>query len=230
MNILKQIVIAGTHYPLIADDVSLDIKRPAKGIFTVQADKKLTGIVSFAIGYNSQQLTQWFLGYIESSTALDKKQQRIVARELGGVLQHPQFLNLRHVTIKDILNTISDNTGLNFVVGEGDYSQTTIPYFYSMGNGFHCLDSLGKSFGIERYFWQQEASNNIFVGSWSDSHWSKKSLDLDNKWLSDFGVGERATLPALPQLRPGVYLKGLGCVDTIRLKEASMLLTWTKRL
>lgn len=105
---------------------------------------------------------------------------------------------LRHVTIKDILNAVSEKTGLHFVVGKGDYAKQVIPYFYSLGNGFHCLDSIGQSFGIDRFMWQQEASGNIFVGSWTDSHWHEKKLELDNRWLTEFGSGKRANIPAVP--------------------------------
>ena len=230
MNLIKKIWVNNELVSLVKDDTTLDIKRPGQAFFTVQADKPLKGMVSFELGYQADKLIPWFFGYIQESITLDAKQQRLVCREMGGMLQFPLFLNLRHVTIKDILNEVSKKTGLHFVIGKGDYAQKTIPFFYSMGTGLHCLDSIGQSFGIDRYFWQQEASGNIYVGSWTDSHWSQRRLDMDNKWLTEFGAGRRASIPVLPPLRPGVLLQGLGFIESIRLRESTMALTWTKKL
>lgn len=230
MNLIKELRVNGEYFELISDDPQLTIQRPGRAVFTVKSDKPLTGAVSFDIGYKANNLVQFFYGFIEESVTLDKKQQRIICREFGAILQFPLFLNLRHVTIKDILNAISEKTGLNFVVGNGDYSNQVIPYFYSKGDGYYCLDSIGQAFGIELFIWQQEASGNIYVGSWLDSHWREKSLGIDNQWFSNFGAGKRASVPAIPQLKPGAFLNGLGFIESVRLKDSTMALTWGKEL
>ncbi len=230
MILHKVLAIAGTEYPLISDDITLDIKRPGKAIFTVNADKPLKGLVSYEIGYNPNKLKQWFFGFVESSTTLDNKQQRIIARELTAVLQYPLFLNLRHVTIADVLAKITEKTEINFTLGKGDYSEQTTPFFYSMGNGYHCLDSIGPAFNIPRFIWQQEANATVYVGSWADSHWAKKPVPLDNEWLTNFAASQRADVPVMPPIRPGVQLRGLGYVNEVRLKGETMAIAWDKRL
>lgn len=226
MKLHKQLLIAGDDTHLISEDIALNSHRPGRAVFNVKSDEPLKGIVQFSLGYEAQKLTPWFLGYIESSTQLDKKQQTITCRELPATLEKKLFLNLRHQTLAQVLTAISAKTGLAFVVDDNDMNSLTLPFFYSTGSGYHCMDNLGSMFGIENYFWQQQANGQVFVGNWANSFWANKSPEIGQQWFNKFGAGPRAKIPAMPRLRPGVFLKSLGYINSIRLQGSHMALTW----
>ena len=46
----------------------------------------VSGIVALDVGFDPAHLQQFFLGYVENSFAIDKKQQRVFCRELNAVL------------------------------------------------------------------------------------------------------------------------------------------------
>ncbi|MFW5487380.1 MAG: hypothetical protein ACNI3A_02995 [Desulfovibrio sp.] len=100
----------------------------------------------------------------------------------------------------------NEKTGLFFVVPEQKYATRRVPCFQTLGNGYHGLDSLGAVFGIENYIWQQQADGAVFVGSWNDSRWASRPVEIAEKLFTRVDANGAKVLPAVPTLRPGVRL------------------------
>jgi len=228
MKLHKIITVAGREYPLISEDVRLNLMTPGRAVFTVEAGESLSGIVVFSLGFDPNDLNQFFLGYVESSTALDGKQQRLFCRELTATLNRPLPLSLRNVTLNGTLEKIAEDTGLEFVTPREQYSQAPAPAFYSMGGGYHCMDSLAQVFDIPQMIWQQQGNGQVYVGSWQHSYWANRPVEIETKWLTGFGNVNRARVPALPKLRPGVFFNEGNYITQVQLDGSHMLLTWNQ--
>ena len=71
MKLHKVLTIGGTPYPLIKDEVRLDIKSPGRATFTIQAGVPVKGLVMLDVGYNDGPLPRHFIGFVERSTAIN---------------------------------------------------------------------------------------------------------------------------------------------------------------
>lgn len=112
MKLHKVLTIGGTVYPLVKDDVRLDLKSPGRAVFTVKAEAEMKGLVTLDIGYNDSTLQRHFMGYVESCTTSNRTEQVVACRELAAVLAMPLPMNLRHVDMRAVLAEISKQTGL----------------------------------------------------------------------------------------------------------------------
>lgn len=134
-------------------------------------------------------------------------------------------LALRYVTLPEVLRAVSELTGLTFVTGQDPYTTVKAPAYYSAGTGYWALDGLGPVYQVPQFIWQQQGDGSVFVGSWAESFWSGRSLDLPAGWQKDHGVAGRAKIPCIPRLRPGVLLNG-SYLTKVGLKGNFMELTW----
>ncbi|CRM21570.1 hypothetical protein [Pseudomonas sp. 58 R 12] len=196
----------GTPYPLIKDEVRLDIKTPGRATFTIQADGPVKGLVTLDVGYNDNPLQRHFIGFVERSTAINSVQQILVCRELAVVLSQPMPLNLRHVDLQGVLAEVSDRTGLRFRVPDKAYAKVKAPFFYSLAAGYLAMDSLASVFSIPDFIWQQ-GNGEVFVGSWADSFFGIHSpLQLPVELFDGYQGNQSAMIAALPGLRPGATI------------------------
>ncbi len=225
----KVIRVSGKEFKLINEDVRLHLFNPGVATFTVQSEQKLSGIVHFSLGYDPDKLQRYFIGFIENSMALDGQQQQLFCRELSATLNRLLPLNLRNVTLNETLEAISQDSGLVFVTPEQDYSNTKAPSFYSMGGGYHCMDSLAKVFSIDQLLWQQQGDGRIYVGSWQHSYWVNKPAEIPSEWQTGFGVANRSRIPVIPKIRPGVLLSTGETITQVHLDQNHINLTWSKK-
>ena len=226
MRLHKLLTVAGNSVAVIDDDVRLDLFAPGRAAFTVKSEKPLRGLVHLDMGYRADGLQRFFVGYVVSSTTVDASRQKIFCRELTAALTKRLPLNLRYVTLAEVLADIAAQTGIEFVAGRGDYAALKAPAFYSAFTGYWVLDRLGESFAIPKFIWQQQGDGKVFVGSWSDSFWAGRPLDLPLGLPTNFGVANRAKIPCIPRLRPGVFLNG-DYVTKVELSGNHMNLTWS---
>ncbi|NER60871.1 hypothetical protein G3435_14595, partial [Pseudomonas sp. MAFF212428] len=106
MKLHKVLTVDGTVYPVVKDDVRLEIRSPGRASFTVQAQAPLRGLVMLDIGYNEATLQRFFIGYVERSTAANGQQQILFCRELAAILGAPLPLDLRHVHLQAVLEQV----------------------------------------------------------------------------------------------------------------------------
>jgi hypothetical protein len=228
MKLHKVLTIAGQVYPLIKDEVRLDIKSPGRATFTVQAGESLKGLVTLDIGYNERTLQRHFLGYVERSTAANSTQQLVACRELASILANPLPLNLRHVDLQAVLAEISDKTGLGFRVPDKAYAKVKAPFFYSLAAGYLAMDSLASVFSIPDFIWQQQGDGEVFVGSWADSFFgTRPALQLPVELFDGYQGNQSAMIAPLPGLRPGATINQGERITSVTLAGNQMAIKWT---
>jgi hypothetical protein len=209
MKLRKVLTVAGEAVKLVSEDIRLDLYAPGRAVFQVQAAQALGGKVSFALGYSAEDKDQaFFAGYVERSLTVDSAQQRLMCRELVGVLDADLPISLRHPTLKAVLQAYAGLTGLVFAIPERAYANQRVPCFMTLGNGYHGLDAIGGVFSIDDYVWFQQGDGSVFVGSWQDTRWATRPIDIPDKWFAGITADGGARLPALPALRPGALLNG----------------------
>ncbi|MBL4761404.1 MAG: hypothetical protein JKY93_01735, partial [Gammaproteobacteria bacterium] len=86
MKLHRALEVGGDDKRIIDDDVRLNLSSPGSAFFVVESDERLSGIVRFSIGYSLDKMQRFFIGYVESSTTIDSKQQKIFCRELTASL------------------------------------------------------------------------------------------------------------------------------------------------
>ncbi|WP_027721200.1 hypothetical protein [Maridesulfovibrio zosterae] len=228
MNIRKTLTIGGQLYHIVNEDIRLELCGSGRAVFQIKASEAVSGVVQFVVGYSSQDKDRlFFTGYVESCHKVDNLQQRIFCRELSGVLDKHWPVSLRHSTLNDVLEHYTDITGLIFIVPEQSYSDTKVPSFQTLGDGFHAMSMIGDVFQIPDYIWNPQPDGQIFVGSWQESRWASRPLKVPEKWFKRVLTDGSKCCPIIPALRPGAKLNGQR-VKSIKLKGHEMEITCVK--
>ncbi len=225
MRLDKRLTVAGADAPLVSEDIRLDLSTPGRAVFQVRSETELSGLARYELGYAGQDDVVYFLGYVEASHTVDGARQRLLCRELSAGLYGLLPISLRHPTLQDVLAAYADLTGLEFVTPDAPYVKRRVPYFQTLGKGFQGMTALGDLFGVEDLIWQQQGDGRIFVGSWSDSRWADRPVELDEKWFSKVGADGGKRLPVLPLLRPGAVVNGRRLLR-VQLSGHEMVVQW----
>jgi hypothetical protein len=229
MKLTRHLLINNEPYEVIEERVILNLSTPGRAQFLVNINKKpLTkrAIVSFDIGYNRQATAQRiFFGYIEKIEPVDNNRQRIFCREFSAVLNQLLPLNLRHVTLKEVLAEITRLTAVKFVVPDVAYANFKTANYYNLGNGYQAMDALSRVFQIPQFFWQQQGHGQVFVGSLVDSRWADKKMAVPQNWFNQQTSNKTAVIAAVPALRPGVTLNDQ-LITQLEFKGNQMTLSW----
>lgn len=208
----------------------LDLFSPGRAEFNVVAGEAIVAnqLVTFDIGYSHQSAMQrWFIGVTEKVVPVGNKQVKVFCRELSSALSHPLPLNLRHVSLRDVLAEINTITGLNFATPDKDYSTTKVANFFNIGSGYQAMALLGRVFKIPDFIWQQQAGV-VYVGSWADSRWATiKNMAIPANLFAGHSANERAEIAAIPLLRPGIRVSG-NRITSIEFTQNKMTLSWKK--
>jgi hypothetical protein len=227
MNLHKVLTINGTAYPLVKEDVRLDLKSPGRATFTIQAGAAVKGLVMLDVGYNDAPLQRHFIGYVERSTTASSTEQVLACRELAAILANPLPLNLRHVDLQAVLAEISTKTGLRFRVPDQPYAKVKAPYFYGLATGYQAMDSLATVFNIPDFIWQQQGDGEVFVGSWTDSFFgTREPLQLPAELFDGYQSNQSAMVAALPGLRPGASINQGDRITSVTLAGNQMAIRW----
>lgn len=229
MKLHKQLMLNGEPLSLVSDDVRLFLFSPGCAAFNVShADAITGGIVQFCMGYDLSKLDVVFTGVVENCFAIDKKQQTMFCRELTKTINRILPLALRNCTLKMVLAEISKETALKFVAPDKDYSRRAAPAFYSVGSGYHCMDALARTFQIPKMIWQQQGDGKVFVGSWDDSFFAGKPIDVPVDMRSKSGLANSATLAAVTKFRPGIVMASGEIITSVHFSDVQMQIEWDK--
>lgn len=229
MKLHKQLTVNSEPLKLSdSGDARLSLFTPGRAVFTVQAGEPLAGVVIYSAAWNTpNKLAPWFIGFIETSTKVDDKQQRLFCRELTAVLHQPLPLALRGTTLADTLAAVGEKTGLQFKLPDSEhiYSKRRAAVFYNIASGYHAMDELAAVYDIPKLLWQQQVDGKVFVGSWNHSRWADKPVEVPRNLETKVTSANSASIPAILSLRPGAIYNGniLTAVDFI---GSSMQLTW----
>ncbi len=225
MKLSKRLTV-GTDVLVLTDyRLVLELSSAGRGTFEVKGDVKLGQIVAFDIGYNNK-LQRYFSGYITKTTPSSMGMHRIVVRELSSLLAEHWPINIRHATFRQVIKQLAEDTGLSFVIPDDViYLDIKVPNFTSQGTGYQLLASLRGVFGINDCIWYQQPDGQIYVGSYQDSRWPSKPLEI-NQGFSKKQFGNSWQLMAMPAMRPGAKVNGKR-VKQVELADDSMTITWT---
>lgn len=225
MKIEKRILVAGQEFPLISEEVRLELTRPGRAQFRVQSSAPLAGVVEFFCGWGDSAPTRYFVGTVERCNAVNEQEQLLFCREYSALLEQPVPLGLRHVNLAQVVREIGQQTGLDFVTPSAAYCQTSSPYYFHTGDGYSALDALGTVFRVPDFIWQQQSDSRIYVGGWADSPGAQKRVQLNDDELTGHLACGGANLPMNPHLRPGT-LTSRGTIQAIGLTQALMSIQW----
>ncbi|MBY8236599.1 hypothetical protein KW539_10925 [Vibrio fluvialis] len=203
MKLTKRLFIGNQEYDLASHKVSLKLSLGGKAIFVVNADEapKRLELVRFDIGYE-QQTAPYFEGYIENVAPAANGAFKLTVKELSGVLSKPLPLSVEHPTVGDLFELISEKTGLEFKLPDADYTRRIIPNFVNQGDGYQCLDKIGKAFSVPDCVWYQHTDQVVYFGSHQDSHFHNKPMTIPHEFTSRQN-GNSVTFVPFPMLRPG---------------------------
>lgn len=230
MKLRKTFYVNDEPVKLVSDDTLLSLYSPGRAVYQVQSPKPLAGHVRLEVGYSTQDKDQvFFIGVIRESHVVDGQQQRLMCNELTCVLYTHLPAAIRHPTLVDVAQWYAEQTGLRFVVPDRPYATRRVPAFYTLGNGYHGINSLGAVFGIERYIWQQQGDGSVYVGSWDDSRWASRPVNIPEERFSQVNATGSKACAVLPQLRPGVNLNG-EYLASVQMKGLEMVTTCEKQL
>nr|VFK16664.1 MAG: hypothetical protein BECKLFY1418C_GA0070996_102514 [Candidatus Kentron sp. LFY] len=231
MQLIRKLLIAGDPYKVVEEDVRLDLHSPGRANFTIASKPLPKGVhlVDFRIGYAKlDKMYHLFDGYVERTEPIDNRHLKVFCRERTAALRYPLPMNLRHVSLRDVLARVSKETGLVFSTQEKEYATRKLPNVYNLGNGYQLMDSLGKALAISRYLWQQQSNGTVFVGSWNDSFWAEKSIQIPAQILTEHRANNIVRMMAIPALRPGV-LANERFIHQLRFFGNEMEIQWTRQ-
>ncbi|WEM43523.1 hypothetical protein PTW35_06955 [Photobacterium sp. DA100] len=223
-NFICRVYLGSQKVKVKSHRVSLTENTPGRCKLTVEGNPDSDTIVAVDLGWGDS-IDRVFLGYVERVQPAENGWSDIFCRELAAVLYHPFNVIMRHPTLMQLLSNLTQQTGLQFVVPEKAYSKTSIPCFYSDGNGYRIMDELAQAFSIDDLFWQQQGNGQIFVGSWEDSYWADKPITLPNELMTKHTANKSVRLPALPKLKPGVMVNGIR-LSSVEFEGTEAKLTW----
>jgi hypothetical protein len=230
MRLNKTLSIGGIKRNLVDEHIALDLYAPGRAEFTIVGDDDTVSknqLVTFDFGYSTQDsLQRWFIGVTDQVVTTGDKRVKIFCRELSSVLIHTLPLNLRHVSLREVLKAIHEITGLDFSTPDKDYATRKVANFYNLGNGYQAMAALENVFNIPDFIWQQQ-SGVIYAGSWADSRWaSVKNMQLPENLFVEHTAQNSAKVAAFPTLRPGIRISGKR-INIIEFSGNHMVLKWT---
>lgn len=209
MKLFKRFTVEGQEYPIVKEDIRLDIDRPGLAIIQVLADAELSGQVEYSMGWNyGDTLTVYFSGEIKTSTTVDAKQQKLLCLELSARIDNTAPISLRHPTLKEVLAKYAELTELSFILPDKSYAQEKVPAFYGFGSAFHAMHSIGQIFHIPDYVWLTQGDGRIFVGSWEDSRWKGREIAVPQEMFKRVSADNEIMMTVAPGVRPGCVVNG----------------------
>ncbi|SIO96469.1 hypothetical protein [Vibrio spartinae] len=225
MNLEKRLYISGEEVSLARQMISLKLSLGSKAIFTIQAEHapERFELVRLDIGYE-HDLFIFFEGYIDKIQPAENGFFKITVKENAGILSQRWPISLEHPTAIDVLDQLALLTGLDFKYPDTDYMRQMIPNFVHQGNGYQCLDALGKAFAIEDCIWCQDTDQNIYVGSYADSRFAGKPMSVPAEFTSR-QTSNSVTFVPYPMLRPGRVMNGHR-ITRVDLIEDEMTAYW----
>ncbi|MDN4696284.1 hypothetical protein QYZ44_21400 [Vibrio parahaemolyticus] len=203
MKLTKRLFISNNEYDLASDKVSLKLSLGGKAIFIINTDEppQRLELVRFDIGYE-QNTAPFFEGFIDNVAPAANGSYKLTVKELSGVLSNKLPISLEHPTMVDVFEFISEKTGLEFNLPDAEYTRRVIPNFVNQGDGYQCLDKIGKAFEVPDFVWYQDTDQTTYVGSYEHSHFNDKPMSIPNEFTSRQN-GNSVTFVPFPMLRPG---------------------------
>ncbi|MBH0073770.1 hypothetical protein I6E78_17640 [Pseudoalteromonas sp. NZS127] len=166
-----------------------------------------------------------FNGYVERVMPAVNGWYTLFCREWSASLAYNLTVMLRHPTMRQVLDEITAQTGVEFVIPDKIYANTSIPCFYSDSSGYAMLNNIGRAFRIADFVWYQQGNGKVFVGSYTDSFWSDKPVTIAKELMTDHQAGKTAKMPAAPMIRPNVIANNER-ITAVEFQGTNMKISW----
>lgn len=224
MKLSKRLTIGSQQIELVSHHIVLELSAGGRGILTVKGEATKGQLISLDIGYNNQ-LVRYFTGYICKVTPAGKGTNKIMVRELAGILAERYPVSIRHATMRQVITKLAEDTGLSFVIPEGQtYTDTPIANFTSQGTGYQLLNNLFRAFKVPDGVWYQQQDGQIYVGGYQQCRWATKPVEIPHE-LSQQQSNNNWKLLAMPAMRPGALVNN-NRINQVELAGDTMTLTW----
>ena len=208
MKLDKRLYINNQEMKLATHKVSLKLSSGSIAIFTISDETPVekNQAARFDIGYE-KEMKIFLEGYVEKVQPAENGHIKITIKENTGILSKRWPLSIEHPTMRDVLNLLSEKTGLDFVLPENaDYTDKKIPNFVCQGTGYQCLQQIGRAFNINDLVWFQHTDQNVHISSFEHSRFYNKPITIPLDLTSRLN-GDNITFPPFPMLRPGALIK-----------------------
>lgn len=232
MKITKQLKINQQEATLVNDAIKQDMQTPGRCVLTVYSEEKPTTgqLLEISAQMSGQELRRVFFGFIDTVTQQQNGIYKIVGREFSAMLNRRIALNLRHVKPSDVLQEISKQTGLQFILPKSEWTKKTIARFQHIGGGYGAMDSILNLWQVERGLWQQQPDGQIYIGESIKSAPGQKRIKLAPEFFETTSV-QGGTLPLVPRIRAGVQIEiaeKILYVNSIEIMGDKMRLNWLR--
>lgn len=224
MKLTKRLTIGSNQPELVTHHIVLELSAGGRGILTVKGDVSKGQLVSLDIGYNNQ-LVRYFTGYVSKVTPAGNGTNKIMVRELSGILAERYPISIRHATMRQVVTKLAEDTGLSFVIPEGQtYTDTPIANFTSQGTGYQLLSNLFRAFAVPDGVWYQQQDGQIYVGGYQHCRWATRTVEIP-QGLSQQQNNNNWKLLAMPAMRPGAMVNN-NRINQVELAGDTMTITW----
>ena len=166
-----------------------------------------------------------FNGYVERVLPAVNGWFTLFCREWYASLAYNLTVMLRHPTMRQVLDEITAQTGVEFVIPDKAYADTAIQCFYSDSSGYAMLNNIGRAFRIADFVWYQQGNGKVFVGSYTDSFWFDKPVTIAKELMTDHQAGKTAKMPAAPMIRPNVTANNER-ITAVEFQGTNMQISW----
>ena len=224
MKLDKRLYINGELSTLVEEQVIFELSAGGRATFVVKGEVLENQLVELHIGYQGE-FKRYFDGFITKSQPGQSGYTRFIARERAGLLAARWPISIQHATVSEIIEQLSYETGLKFVLPEQDYVITRIANFTSQGTGYQLLNNLGRAFNIDDFIWFQQSDGTIYLGSFKHCRWYSRPIELDTSLSSQQRGGDSMTLAVMPSVRPGAIINGKR-ITQVHFEKSLMTLYW----
>lgn len=230
MKITKQAKLNDQATALASNMVVLDLVTPGRGVFEITSQTKpVTGNkFEFSGQMSGQPMRAIMLGYVETVSELKTGHYKILVRELAASLNRMVPINLRHVTPGQVLEEISKQTGMSFVLPDSPWTNKTTPRFAHAGGGYYALDAILSAWQVQNPVWFAQSDGQIYLGELDKSIPGQKQIELPAELFENISI-KGGTLPLMPRLRPGTKVKvgeQINIITSVEITGESMRLNW----
>lgn len=224
MKLNKRIYINGEQRKLVSEQIILELSAGGRATFVIEGEVEERQLVEFQMGYQGDYLA-YFNGFITKAQPAQNGFTRFIARERSGLLAARWPSSIQHPTVSEVIEQLSFETGLTFVLPEQDYVYNRIPNFTSQGTGYQLLNNVGRAFSIPDFCWYQQTDNTIYLGSFADSRWQSRPIKLEPALSKKQHGGESMTMAVIPSVRPGAIVNQKRITE-VHIEKDDMTLFW----
>ena len=204
--------------------IVLQASTPGNCQITVNQSVAKLAPVTVDLGWGDM-VDRVFNGYVERVMPAVNGWYTLFCREWAASLAYNLSVMLRHPTMHQVLDEITTQTGIEFVIPDKAYANTAIPCFYSDSSGYAMLNNIGRAFRIADFVWYQQGNGKVFVGSYTDSFWFDKPVTIAKELMTDHQAGKTAKMPAAPMIRPNVTANDER-ITAVEFQGTNMQISW----